>query len=179
MIIWLNLNSRLQPQHRKGLEKALHKMLIKEVIGCVASGRSIEDDTGEVIGCSIEIDLIDSSAEDITRVVEIVEKFKIPFGSHLAYDEIKIPIGLTQGLGLYLDGVDLPAEVYKNHDVGEVVEGATKMLHDLGEFCSYWTGEKSSAIYFYGESYESMRDALTSFTETHPLCQNCSIVQIA
>lgn len=179
MNIWLNLNSRLQPQHRLGLERAIHKMLIKEVIGCVTGGRSFTDDNGEIIGCSIEIDLVDESSEDIARLAEIVQKFKIPLGSQLVYDEVRIPIGMTQGLGLYLNGVDLPAEVYQEYDVCDVVENTTKLLHEIGDFCSYWNGTNTSAIYFYGDSFTEMKEAIEGFLQTHPLCKQCRVLQIA
>ena len=44
---------------------------------------------------------------------------------------------------------------------------------------SYWTGNKETALYFYGENFERMKSAIQPFVDSYPLCQKSRIEQLA
>ncbi|WP_207625594.1 hypothetical protein [Paenalcaligenes suwonensis] len=90
-----------------------------------------------------------------------------------------IPFGHQEGLALYLNGTDLPDEVYQNCDVNVVWSEVDKALGDEGSIHSHYQGMTETAFYMYGNSYETMRERIQPFLDEYPLCQRCRIVQIA
>ena len=89
------------------------------------------------------------------------------------------PLGQLQGLALYLNGTDLPDEVYAESDVNEVWDACERLLADEGEPMSYWEGDTETAIYCYGKNFQEMQRRLQPFLDEYPLCAQCRVVQIA
>jgi hypothetical protein len=82
-------------------------------------------------------------------------------------------------LAVYLNGTDLPREVYETSDVNVVVEELTRLLGNEGKLHSYWKGPEQTALYLYGSSFERMRTATAAFVASYPLCQRARVVRIA
>ena len=59
------------------------------------------------------------------------------------------------------------------------MEEIDKLLEAKGTCLSYWNGEKETALYYYGDSFAEMREALEPFVRSHPRCEKCRIEQIA
>ena len=89
------------------------------------------------------------------------------------------PIGSFEGLAIYLSGTELPDEVYEKCDVNVVVESIEDILDDNGLMLSHMDGAQDTALYFYGFSFEEMKEAITPFLNEYPLCKGCRVVQIA
>ena len=75
---------------------------------------------------------------------------------------------MTAGLGIYLDGLNLPDEVYEQCDSNHVFEQLSERIDGLGEICSWWQGPSETALYMYGQSFEAMRDAIAEFVGSYP-----------
>ena len=107
----------------------------------------------------------------------------MPKGSKLILsdtaDQKEIPVGRLEGLALYLNGTELPAEVYKSCDINYAIEQMEERLSGIGRLYSWWEGPSETALYFYGEGYKKMLDAIKDFIEEYPLCQKCRTEQIA
>ena len=178
-MVVLNLNARFQPMHRFELEDALDKIMEQLDLGEVCGGGTLLEPNKEVKSCDIEIDCADDK-ETIDKLVDIIETVGVPKGSRLLLSENgEIPVGRLEGLALYLNGTELPAEVYQNNDINQVIDKAEELLSELGGLYSWWEGPEETALYFYGDSYEKMLAALTPLIEEEPLCQKSRVVQIA
>lgn len=184
--VTLNLNARFQPMHRHNLEDALEEILSSHNLGYVDGGGTMQLPSGEIEFCDIELMLKDDTEESITTLESIIEKLGVAKGSKLLLwnetDEdvwCERPVGRLEGMALYLNGNDLPAEIYQTCDINYVIEQAESLMEGIGALYSWWEGSQNTALYFYGESYEKMFAAIKTFTEEYPLCQKCVINQIA
>ncbi len=176
------LNARLQPLDRGTLyEDPLHDALRRSRLGAVTGGGTMMDANGEIELCDVEVELADHSERSLELVQEVLERLGAPKGSSLIVDggEREIPFGTSEGLAVYLNGTDLPDEVYRDSDVNHVYEEFERLLDGVGAVHSYWEGPTETALYLYGTSFESMRDALAGFLESYPLCEKARVVQIA
>lgn len=178
----LNLNARLQPIHRGDLEDALDEILGQMELGEVCGGGTLMSPSKEIKSCDIELD-IDDDDKTVETLLDIIDKLGVPKDSKLILcdtpDRKEIPVGRLEGLALYLNGTELPAEVYKSCDINYAIEQMDERLINIGRLYSWWEGPQDTALYFYGESYEKMLDAIKDFIEEYPLCQKCRIEQIS
>ncbi|MDU1891252.1 MAG: tetratricopeptide repeat protein [Dysgonomonas sp.] len=188
----LSLNMRLQPKHRGTIEDGLDFMLRSKGLGCISGGGTLTSSEGEPESCDIDIDLVEDSEEVRQQLRSIAEKIEVAKGSILRYRsigenkessgyDIEYPAGQMEGLAVYINGTDLPDEVYENYDIKEVLDKLLNILRSNGAFIySYWNGPKEVALYFYGEGgYDMMLEKVTPFLKEHPLCQQCRTVRIA
>jgi hypothetical protein len=89
-----------------------------------------------------------------------------------------IPFGVVEGIGVYLDGVNLPDEVYRECDINVVWEEFSRRLGGEGEIRGHWQGPTETALYIYGKAKATMRELLTDYMRSYPLCQGARIVDI-
>ena len=179
MEIRLQLNARFQPKHRFDLEDAIDEILQNNKLGEVTGGGTLLNKDGEIKYCDINIQLNTDDLKYVQWLVEMLNGFCIPKGSFLEYDNEKIHVGTLEGLACYLNGKDLPAEVYQTCDINYVIEQMTLAMNETGRMYSYWEGPIYTALYFYGSSFNEMKKKTESFINTYPLCQKCRVVQIS
>ena len=95
-------------------------------------------------------------------------------------DEPKqLPFGFLEGLGLYLNGTELPDEVYASCDSNVVYDEINRLLGERGSIQGHWQGPTETALYLYGYSATEMRSLIADFLGSYPLCQKSRLVQIA
>ncbi len=58
----------------------------------------------------------------------------------------EIPFGVREGFGVYLDGVNLPDEVYRDCDSNFVVSELDRLLSGHGSVESHWQGPTETAL---------------------------------
>ncbi len=105
-----------------------------------------------------------------------------PRGSHLllpSQNNQRIAFGTDEGLALYLNGTDLPDEVYRACDSNHVYAECQRLLEGIGHVASHWSGPTETALYMYGRDFGEMRQRLEPFLQAYPLCRQCRIEQIA
>ena len=116
--------------------------------------------SGEIEFIDVEMTLT-RTHESIPFVIERLESYGAPKGSKLIIREGRqkreIPFGQIEGFGVYLDGVNLPDEVYKTSDVNLVIKEFNKRLKRHGNVQSYWQGTTETALYIYGDNVEKMK----------------------
>ena len=176
------LNARLQPLDRGALyEDPLDDLLQRGGLGRVTGGGTMQGETGEIDFCDVEIELAEESERSLGIVREALERLGAPKGSSLMVDSgvREIPFGNAEGLAVYLNGTDLPDEVYRDSDVNHVYEEFGRLVDGIGSVHSYWEGPTETALYLYGTSFDAMRDALSGFLQSYPLCEKARVVQIA
>jgi hypothetical protein len=163
-------------------EDPLIEALTENGFGQVTGGGSLLSEQGEIEYCGIDLDLFDVP-KGVPFICELLTRCGAPKGSKLQYEfkrkKIEVPFGVAEGLGVYLNGTDLPDDVYQECDVNEVVEQINRLLGDRGAIQSHWQGPTETALYLYGTSADEMRTLISGFMAEYPLCQRARVVRIA
>ena len=177
VIVNLKLNAKLQPIHRGEFEDMVETVLKKNDAGEITGGGTFLLPTREIACCDIEFSIYEDKLDQFIHFLKQIDL--IPKGSSIQYNDNEIEIGIAQGLGLYLNGTELPIEVYQNNDINELIEKLDNALENVGVKLSHWEGPNETALYYYGKNYLEMKDKILTITQNHPLCEKCRIDQIA
>ncbi len=178
------LNEKVGPIDR-GLvyEEPLDEFLKEKQYGEVTGGGTLLEKTGELSYCDIEIELTSKIIDNVTiaDIVAKLESLGAPKGSKLIIEGTKeeIPFGKKEGLALYLDGIGLSEEVYKECDINFVLSELHRLTKIEPNADRNWQGEKETALYFFSDSFEIMKNSISNFIATYPLCKGARVVQIA
>lgn len=177
--ITVRLNARLQPEHRHELfEDPLDALLENAGLGQLTGGGTALSDEGEVEYGDIEIAL--DNPASLPAVIELLETLGAPKGSLIQREGVADqPFGVTEGLALYLNGTDLPDEVYEQCDSNYVFEQIVERIEGVGEICSWWQGPTETALYLYGVSFDALHERIAELVATYPLCQGARVLRTA
>lgn len=182
-MIIAQVNARVQPIDRGDyFEDPLDEILTAAGLGSVTGGGTqLADDPDGIAYCDIEIMVNAEDAPTIKAIISALEGLGAPKGSVLksTTGRDEIPFGKQGGMAVFLNGADLPGEVYANADVNEVIAGFDGLLDGIGSFRGHWQGERETGLYFYGSSFEAMKTATAEYIATEPLCGSARVVQIA
>ena len=156
-----NLNDRLMPIDRGDIyEDPLDEYIQANETGEVTGGGTIQLRTVEIKYCDVEILLnsYDINQEHIKLIIKKLEELEAPKESKLTIEktEQKIEFGKKEGLGIYLNGVNLDEDTYKNSDSNIIVSEIKKLTDDHSKNIRYWQGAKETGLYFYSDSFEKM-----------------------
>lgn len=177
------LNHKLMPLERfERYEAPLQNDLEKHGLGEVQDGGTMCESTGEIEYIDVELSLVRTKTS-IPFVMDRLELYGAPKGSKLIIREGRkkqeIPFGTTEGFGVYLDGVNLPDEVYQTSDVNLVIKEFKKRLKGHGSVQGYWQGPTETALYIYGDDVVKMKQKIESFMNTYPLCKGARVIRLA
>jgi hypothetical protein len=182
MLVVASLNARLQPLHRgEHFDDRLAEVLMQRNLGEITGGGTMQSQTGEIKYCDIDVS-VNTNVDGWERaLIETLERLGAPRGSRLIIETTgrEIPFGTAEGLAVYLNGTELPDEVYRDCDSNYVYSELNRLLDGRGRVLSWWEGSTDTAFYLYGESFLAMRARIDEFIRTYPLCQRCRIEQIA
>jgi hypothetical protein len=163
-------------------EDPLHEALVRKGLGAVDGGGTMQLQSGEIEFIDVEI-LLSDPTDGIPFLIEHLEALGAPKGSILRVQDPEtpreIPFGKREGIGVYLDGINLPDEVYASSDINVVIEEFNKRLHGHGQMQGYWHGPTETALYIYGDDAEKMKRLISDFLDAYPLCQGARVVTIA
>ncbi len=178
------LNDKIMPIDRGEIyEDPLDELLVAENIGEVSGGGTMQEKSGEIDYCDVEIKLngteIDRTA--INKIIEKLENLGAPKGSVMNVEKTqeKINFGKLEGIGIYLDGINLPKNVYEECDINFVITEIHRLTETEYIVNRNWENENGIALYFYGQSFDKMKTQIKEFVESYPLCENCRIEKIA
>lgn len=177
------LNAKVQPIDRgEYYEDPLMETLEGAGLGDVTGGGTqMADEPYGIEFCDLEICVKAADEETLAVIIKRLNDLGAPKGSKLILESSgkEIPFGVTEGVGVFLNGADLPDNVYAECDVNHVIEEFDRLLGDKGKFRGYWEGSRETALYCYGRSFEEMKAALQPFIDSYPLCERARIEQIA
>lgn len=178
------LKDKVMPIDRGEIyEDPLDEFLQENGIGEVTGGGTMQLESGELEYCDVEIRLNSDKIEErqIKAVVEKLEELGAPKGSSLLIEktEQKIQFGKKEGLGIYLDGINLSDEVYKSSDSDALAVEIRRLAGIKDNTLRYWQGNTETGLYFYGDSFDHIKNSINDFVSSHPECENCRIEQIA
>lgn len=179
LLVNVQLNARYKPIDRGAYVELTERFLQEKGWGRLGDGEgTMLSPTGEPESCDFDLLVPPEHLADVTAALDKV--FFVPKGSKLVIGDDEQAIGQQEGLALYLNGTDLPEEVYRTSDINAVIGSLEEHLgKERGRFLSFWQGPKETALCFYGPSYAAMKAALEEIIPQHPLCEKCRIEQIA
>ncbi|GHJ44312.1 hypothetical protein Cs7R123_16540 [Catellatospora sp. TT07R-123] len=177
----ITLNARLRPMDRGDVyEDPLQEVLDARCPGSeIDGGGTLMSATGEVSFCDLDVELAGDPDEGMAVVIETLESLGAPKGSTADLDDREtVVFGRFDGLAVYLDGTGLPAEVYADNDINELIGQLHESLGDAGRMQSYWSGPTELALYFYGPSEQRMRELAADVLRVHPLARGCRLLAL-
>jgi len=177
------LNHKLMPIDRGDrYEDPLNDELTKHGFGETDGGGTMMSKTKEIEFIDVEMYLTQPE-KSIPFVIERLESYGAPKGSKLIVRDgdkrTEIPFGKAEGIGVYLDGNNLPDEVYKTCDINVVIAELNKLVQGHGSFQCYWQGPTETALYIYGDDAELMKKLIEPYLAMYPLCKGARVVTIA
>ncbi|MGC4066377.1 MAG: hypothetical protein QM784_17450 [Polyangiaceae bacterium] len=178
----LQINARLQPVHRgEYFEDPIDDALRGAQAGEVDGAGTMQFENGEVQFCDIEVSVAGNPHRALEVLIDSATQLGVPKGSqiHLEPSEETIPVGITEGLAVYLNGTDLPSDVYRTCNSDFVLAEFDRLLDGIGQVLSWWQGPKETAFYMYGSSFTEMRSRVQEFLDTYPLCKKSRVERIA
>jgi hypothetical protein len=180
---YARLNARLRPLDRGDrYEDPLQEALQKNGWAAVSGGGTMQGENGEIVYCGVDIDLFDVD-KAVPFICECLARHGAPRGSILQYqangEACEVPFGFLQGLAVYLNGTDLPAEVYRNCDVNHVYGEINRLLGSRGGIQSHWQGRSETALYLYGYAVDEMQGLIQPLMSTYPLCARARYATVA
>lgn len=180
---YARLAARIMPLDRGDrYEDPLEEVLAKNGFGAVTGGGTMQSENGEIEYCGIDLDLYDVP-NAVPFICEFLTKHGAPRGSKLQYEhegqQLEVPFGSAEGLAIYLNGIDLPDEVYRDCDANEVFKEINRLLGNRGAIQGHWQGPTETALYLYGNSADEMLDLVSGYLAGYPLCQRARVVTIA
>lgn len=160
-------------------EDPLDMALEERHLGGISGEGCQSSDEREIEFVDIDLELANiDSALDLIR--QVLEEAGAPAGSELRFEkdgeEVAIPFGQQEGVAIYLDGVNLPEEVYEQCDLDDLAEMITDALLGAGEIRGAWAGAEETALYIYGPDAATTFSMLKPLLHSHPLCQNARVV---
>jgi hypothetical protein len=142
-----------------------------------------QEKSGEIASCDIEIELSDwgMEPENINKIKNKIEELGAPKGSILTIENTgqKIKLGNQEGMAIYLDGINLSDEVYKQCDINFLIEQLNNQLEYIGIAERNWQGSEVTALYYYGNDFQKMYESIRDILSNYPLCHGCKVIQIA
>ena len=185
--VTITFNAHWQPEFQGQVENRIDELLRSSNLGEVDGSGWLDDGNGEAIEFDVEVQFNNSDERNIDRLKELLSAVAVPKGSKIQKDsandedgyEFVCDIGDQEGLGIYLNGTDLPDEVYSQCDINVLLDRLLDSLKGKAVFGGWWQGNRETALYFYGKEYEDMVKSIKPVIDNYPLCQQCRLVKIA
>jgi hypothetical protein len=155
----------------------LYEALGEEDLAIVGEGSRFTKELGiEYVNLELEL----TNLAFIPKIMETLEQQGAPKGSELKYtvegkDTVQ-EFGTTECLALFLDGVNLPKEVYQSTDIDELVERLLEASSRLAEFRASWAGDEETSIHFFGDNADELFKWMEPVITEYPLCRNARVV---
>jgi hypothetical protein len=156
-------------------EDPLAKTLEERGIGEVTGGGSQLDADFKILFADIEIQLANLD-DALTVTKQTLNKLGAPIGSHCLFERngesCSEPLGEMEGLGIYLDGVGLPDEVYAKLDFKVFYKQLADELKAVGELRGVRAGNEETGLFAFGESADKIYSIVQSLPPKMPILQN-------
>jgi len=181
--IVIQINDKVSPLDRRNLYMLpLHDFLSENNYGEISGGGILKEEPGEIIFCDIHVKFYKEkiSTAVLNDIINFVEICGAPKGSKIIIEKThqEIPFGKNEGIAIYLDEKNIEE---KNHEsyVDFVQSEISKRTNISSTTERYWKGNSTTGLYFYGQSFEKMKDEVSHFMIANPLYKTARIAQIA
>ncbi|MFH6959402.1 hypothetical protein ACHRV1_18555 [Flavobacterium aquidurense] len=176
--IVIQINDKVSPLDRRNLYMLpLHDFLSDHNYGEISGGGILKEEPGEIIFCDIHVKFYKKEISTIVlnEIINFVEICGAPKGSKIIIENThqEIPFGKNEGIAIYLDGENLEEKADFVHS--EI----SKRTNTLQSADRYWKGNSTTGLYFYGQSFEKMKEEVSHFMSAYPVYKSARITQIA
>lgn len=180
--IVIQINDKVLPEDRRNqYVLPLHDFLTENNYGEICGGGILKEEPGEIIFCDIHIKLYNDEITEslLNHIKNYLEDCGAPKGSKIIIEKThqEIPFGINEGIALYLDGENTAKKDQDTYNIEFVQSEISKLTNTSQE--RYWKGNTTTGLYFYGQSFEKMKDNISDFMQTYPLYKSARIAQIA
>ncbi|CAA9196031.1 hypothetical protein FLA105534_00924 [Flavobacterium bizetiae] len=180
--IVIQINDKVSPLDRRNLYMLpLNDFLTENHYGEISGGGILKEEPGEIIFCDIHVKFYQEeiSKAILNEIINFVEICGAPKGSKVIIEKThqEIPFGKNEGIAIYFDGKNSPEKDQQDYDVDFVQAEISKLTNTSQE--RYWKGNATTGLYFYGKSFDKMKDNVSHFMHTYPLYKTARIAQIA
>jgi len=174
-----NIDECIQPIDRgERYEDPLTAVLQERGLGEITGGGSQLDENFMIESVDIDMSLLNLD-EALSLVKSTLVKLGAPIGSTVSYERdgesIREPIGDNECLGIYLDGVGLPDEVYAELDFDQFYEKLGSDLKAVGELRNIRQADEETGLFVFGPSADAIFAALQAIPDKAPILQNARI----
>ena len=147
----------------------LGRMLSETGLGRITEFAVENDENGEPATLSITLSLITDAPRALSRVAQELDRLDAPTGSWIGNAECPemFNFGRSYGMGLYLS-----ADNADENGTLDVLEACTDALEGAGLYQGSVSVGDRTALYFYGDSFNQMRAAVTYVMTTDPRCRD-------
>lgn len=177
----VHLNARMRPMDRGDrFEDPLDELLqAQQPAGRVTGGGTMISAEAEPLWCDIEVEWSGEPDVGVDLIVSALTRAGAPQGSRLTVDDgDPISFGEFEGVGLYLNGTDLPDEVYASSDVNDLIGLLLEALGPDGDMYSYWEGPTETALYLYGPSAAVIEQRVAPVLAVEPSAALTRVVRL-
>jgi len=133
---------------------------------------------GEVEEVDFDVEL--TSLEGIPIIIKTLEERGAPKGSLIRYEhdgeDVEVSFGVSEGVAIYLDGVNQPKEVYASTSADELLDKLMVALDGTAEFRGSWDGPRETSLYLYGENAEDIFEKVAPVLRAYPLSRNARVI---
>lgn len=176
--IVIQINDKVSPLDRRNLYMLpLHDFLSDHNYGEISGGGILKEEPGEIIFCDIHVKFYKKEISTIVlnEIINFVEICGAPKGSKIIIENThqEIPFGKNEGIAIYLDGENLEEKA------DFVQSEISKRTNTLQSADRYWKGNSTTGLYFYGQSFEKMKEEVSHFMSAYPVYKSARITQIA
>lgn len=182
-LVLARLYGYLEPMDRgERFEDPLQEVLDEHGVGEVTGGGTQLHETHGIEFAELEIYLanLDEAAELVRKTLE---ELGAPVGSVLRLgedhpDAPQIHFGKYHEVAIYLDGVNLPQEIYDELDFGILMDDIETALDGerIGTCFGIWSGPTETAIYLYGPNADAIFKAVEPVTKIHRIFSGARVV---
>lgn len=140
-------------------------------LGEVMAVKTRQDADGRIEGVELVFALVSLHPRALRTVGTLLEELDAPLGSSITFSQTgaRHIFGRTEGLGLVLDPRD---GVSRKTDRLAVLEACTDALEGQGLYQGSNDLGENPVLYFYGDSFNAMKNALASVMRTEPRCRH-------
>lgn len=159
-------------------EDPLGKALEEKGFGAVTGGGTQLDDEHLVLWADVDMELANlDDALDFAK--ETLNNLGVPIGSKIHYEKDgethSDDIGKLEVLGIYLDGIGLPEEVYAELDFAAFYDELKAILKPQVELRGIRQANEETGLFAVGASCDKAYDLLPALTGKMPILQNARI----
>lgn len=162
-------------------EDPLTKVLEARGLGEVTGGGSQLDQNFRIAFVDLEIQLANLE-QGLPLVTSSLTEFGAPKGSKLIFERDgtshEMMFGTLELAELYLDGVNLPPEVYEALDFEAFHHALRTSLASggIGEPRGVWTGDTETAVFIFAPLAKNVPPILAGLVQAHPILSNARVV---
>jgi hypothetical protein len=180
----VTINDKVMPVLRGEIyADPLHQFLKENQYGEVSGGGTRQLPSGEIENCEIEISLERDNIDDalVKEIIKQLEKCGAPKGSFLFVENTGdvISFGVNEGIGIYIDSINQQDDVYKNIDAKALANEIIQIANLESSIIRSWQGKTEIGYYFYGKSFENIRNSIETIIQSNPVYKTVRLNQIA